>query len=83
MLGCIETLRPGGWRRDWTIKKEPAMDANGEIRVTLSNELLKQLRKEAASCHVPLRWLVAGLVCDTVETCNQTTSSNRPALAQR
>lgn len=43
------------------------MDANSEIRVTLSDELLKQLRKEAESRHVPLRWLVAGLVCDTFE----------------
>ena len=43
------------------------MDARPEIRVTLSDELMKHLRKEAEKQHVPLRWLVAGLVCDTVE----------------
>jgi hypothetical protein len=43
------------------------MDATSEIRVTLSRDLIKQLRQEAVTRHVPLRWLVAGLVCDTLE----------------
>ena len=43
------------------------MKATPEIPVTLSRELLRHLRGLAADLDVPLRWLVAGLVCDTVE----------------
>lgn len=43
------------------------MDANAEVFVTLSADLLDRLRKVAQKEHVPLRWLVAGLICDTVE----------------
>lgn len=43
------------------------MDASSEIQVTLSDELMKRLRLESQERHVPLRWLVAGLVCDTLE----------------
>lgn len=43
------------------------MDASPQIRVTLSEELLEHLRHEAETRHVPLRWLVAGLVCDTLD----------------
>jgi hypothetical protein len=38
------------------------------VQVTLSDDLLNHLRKTAQEQHVPLRWLVAGLVCDTLET---------------
>ncbi len=44
------------------------MNATPQVMVTLSADLLKQLRKEAREQHVSLRWLVAGLVCDTLET---------------
>jgi hypothetical protein len=37
-----------------------------QVQVTLSSELLAHLRTEARSMQVPLRWLVAGLVCDTM-----------------
>jgi len=37
------------------------------VRVTLSDDLLIHLRKTAQAQHVPIRWLVAGLVCDTLE----------------
>ncbi len=43
------------------------MKATPEIPVTLSRELFHHLRGLAAALDVPLRWLVAGLVCDTVE----------------
>ena len=43
------------------------MDATPQFRVTLSEELLEHLRWEAQARLVPLRWLVAGLVCDTLE----------------
>ena len=44
------------------------MDANPSIHVVLSDELLNHLRKVAQEKHIPLRWLVAGLVCDTFES---------------
>jgi len=45
------------------------MQNRSELSVTLSDELLVHLRRQAQSLHVPLRWLVASLVCDTLETC--------------
>jgi hypothetical protein len=44
------------------------MNAGPQVRVTLSDDLLSHLRQTAQEKHVPLRWLVAGLVCDTFET---------------
>ena len=44
------------------------MDANPSIHVVLSDDLLSHLRRVAQEKHVPLRWLVAGLVCDTFES---------------
>jgi len=41
------------------------------VEVTLSGELLRHLRTEARKLGVPLRWLVASLVVDTVETAEQ------------
>jgi hypothetical protein len=45
-----------------------AMNRSPQVQVTLSDDLLSHLRKTAQEQHVPLRWLVAGLVCDTLET---------------
>jgi hypothetical protein len=45
-----------------------AMDASPSIHVVLSDELLSHLCKVAREEHIPLRWLVAGLVCDTFES---------------
>lgn len=39
-----------------------------EVTVTLSATLLRHLRGLAADLEVPIEWLVAGLVCDTVES---------------
>jgi hypothetical protein len=44
------------------------MQKNSEIRVTLSDELLDVLQAHARLLRVPLRWLIASLVCDTIET---------------
>ena len=44
------------------------MDTGPNILVVLSDDLLSHLRKLAQQKHVPLRWLVAGLVCDTFES---------------
>jgi hypothetical protein len=43
------------------------MQTKRAIRVTLSDELLDHLRAEARRRKVPLKWLVAGLICDTIE----------------
>jgi hypothetical protein len=43
------------------------MKSSSEIAVTLSDELFDQLRSQARRLRVPLKWLVASLVCDTVE----------------
>src|SRR5271157_1750496 len=57
------------------------MNATSQVMVTLSADLLKQLRKEAREQHVPLRWLVAGLVCDTLETGRRLHDAGQPAFA--
>ncbi len=44
------------------------MQAKSKITVVLSDDLLCHLRRVAQAKHIPLRWLVAGLVCDTFET---------------
>jgi hypothetical protein len=43
------------------------MKTNREIAVILSDELLESLRAQAGELKVPMKWLVAGLVCDTIE----------------
>jgi hypothetical protein len=43
------------------------MNTQSEISVTLSSDLLNHLRAQAQRLHVPVRWLVAGLVHDTLE----------------
>jgi hypothetical protein len=44
------------------------MQRNSEIRVTLSDELLDVLQSQARVLRVPLRWMIASLVCDTMDT---------------
>jgi hypothetical protein len=57
------------------------MDANQEFQVTLSEDLMKRLRKEAQSQHVPIRWLVAGIICDTMDSKKSPLETNRGAFA--
>ena len=45
------------------------MTRSSEVAVTLSETLLGYMRFRAAALNVPLEWLVAGLVCDTLENC--------------
>jgi hypothetical protein len=47
------------------------MKTSPEIVVTLSDELLRSLQAQSRALKIPLRWLVAGLVCDTIETAGQ------------
>ena len=44
------------------------MTPHSEIIVTLSDELLGHLHGVALSLEVPFEWVVAGIVCDTIET---------------
>ncbi len=44
------------------------MKAKPKITVVLSDDLLCHLRRVAQARHIPLRWLVAGLVFDTFES---------------
>jgi hypothetical protein len=44
------------------------MQSQSEIRVTLSDDLLEVLQAQARVLRVPLRWMIASLVCDTIET---------------
>ena len=43
------------------------LEAKPKITVVLSDDLLCHLRRVAQQ-QIPLRWLVAGLLCDTFET---------------
>ena len=43
------------------------MDSTSELAVTLSDELLEQLKAEAETLGLPLEWLVASLVADTID----------------
>jgi hypothetical protein len=60
-----------------------ARGADPQVRVTLSDDLLTHLRRVAQQEHVPLRWLVAGLVCDTFEAGLERSVDRRVALAGR
>ena len=56
-----DRLRPAGRTR------RGSRGADAQVRVTLSYDLMSHLRRVAQQKHVPLRWLVAGLVYDTLE----------------
>jgi hypothetical protein len=43
------------------------MNPTPEVVVTLSDALWDWLCREAARLDVPIEWLIAGLVCDTLE----------------
>jgi hypothetical protein len=52
------------------------MSNRSRISVTLSDDLLDHLRLESQRLHVPLKWLVAGLVLDTSESAAPTPTSD-------
>jgi hypothetical protein len=43
------------------------MKTSPEIDVTLSDELMEHLQARSQELKIPLKWLVAGLVCDTID----------------
>lgn len=44
-----------------------AMHATSQVMVTLSNDLLRHLCNLARTLDVPIQWIVAGMVCDTID----------------
>ena len=48
------------------------MNADTKLVVTLTDALWRRLRREAARLDVPVEWLVAGLICDTIDDCPAT-----------
>jgi hypothetical protein len=56
------------------------MRVRPEVQVTLSDELLDVLQDQARLLRVPLRWLIASLICDTIETASV---RNRMPIGQR
>ncbi len=57
--------------------------AGPQVRVTLSDDLLDHLRQMAQQKHVPLRWLVAGLVCDTMKSESGEYPAHRAGCGER
>ena len=72
-----DRLRPAGRTRRGSRGADP------QVRVTLSDDLLNHLRRVAQQEHVPLRWLVAGLVYDTFEAGLERSVDRQVALAGR
>ena len=61
--------------------RRPYHDAPPQVRVTLSAGLLNHLRTESESTQVPLRWLVAGLVCDTMYADAETPNNHQVRIS--
>jgi hypothetical protein len=49
-------------------RRRRGSNAGPQVLVTLSDDLLNHLRQTAQAQCVPLQWLVAGLVCDTMKS---------------
>ncbi|HZW33255.1 MAG TPA: hypothetical protein VFF52_21235 [Isosphaeraceae bacterium] len=58
------------------------MKTNREILVTLSDELFDRMRLQAQELHIPLKWLVAGLVCDTIDPAAESQANPTPQPAR-
>ena len=65
------------------LHRRVSVDASPQVRVTLSDDLLNHLRQRAQEKHVPLRWLVAGLVYDTMESGIEQTMNRQVPLMGR
>jgi hypothetical protein len=62
--------------------EEHRMTSISELFVTLSDDLFGHLRRLAADLEVPVEWLVAGIVCDTIER-SRTKLPRRSARSSR
>jgi hypothetical protein len=52
-------------------REDQTMKTHSEIVVTLTADLLQSLRAQSQELKIPLKWLIAGLVCDTIEPAEQ------------
>jgi hypothetical protein len=54
------------------------MHSTSQVFVTLSPDLLQRLWELARTQDVPIQWIVAGLICDTIDRGSE--SAKSPAL---
>jgi hypothetical protein len=54
------------------------MIASPEVAVTLSEEMYSQLRQEAEMLDIPIEWLIASIIADTID---ETETADEPELA--
>jgi hypothetical protein len=59
------------------------MESCGEVAVILTDELIDHLYRLSYEADIPLRWLVAGIICDTMETAAAGHQSSRPITSMR
>ncbi len=59
------------------------MKTNTEILVTLSDELFERLRAQAREMKVSMKYLVASLVCDTMEPLETPRDEHSPQAARQ
>ncbi len=59
------------------------MKTDPEIRVTLSDELLDRLRSQARELQVSIKYLVASLICDTMESVGKPLDDPTPQPARQ
>jgi hypothetical protein len=60
-----------------------SMKAKPEILVTLSDELFDRLRAQSRELHVSMKYLVASLVCDTMEPVEKPLENLTPRPARQ
>ncbi len=69
-------FRPEMAKTGIAIQGEPTMTSKSEVAVTLTPELFAHLKAEAALLGLPMEWLVASIVADTLDE-----TAAEPALA--
>ena len=57
------------------------MKAKSVFSVTLSDDHFNRLQSEARTLHVPVKWLVASLVCDTFDSSSMLKTSDDQSVA--
>ena len=59
------------------------MHSTSQVFVTLSPDLLRHLCELARTQDVPIQWIVAGLICDTIDTSPESAKNAAPLSVQR
>jgi hypothetical protein len=63
----VDSTTPAQGLNQLTIAQPADNTTTNEVVITHSPELRRELRRQAAALNVPVEWLAAGLVCDTIE----------------